>query len=375
MLDFGLAAYPEIVDINHDGKNDILVGNYAVADSSYFENGEWKPYYSSRLRLLLAQGDDFVVENISLLNMPFGNFLALNPACADIDNDGLLDLILGGENGRLLHFRQDENNFLNFIFSGEMAFEGFSGEFLAPTLFDLNDDGLLDLIVGERQSFWSSQNYKGNLNYFENIGTANNFVFNFITDSLGSVDVINHETSVFGYANPAFCRDSSGVAHLFCGNIDGNIQHYLCGSGDISNYAFEKRNNVNFETNFSNKTIYEGRFSAIAIGDLNGDNIPDIVLGNYRGGIRIFYGTEEIWDAVLPKTTQNFIIYPNPVTNGQLTIENEEFGAMLQIFDLSGKIVLNGTLNNSTLDVSILSSGTYIVKSGNKIAKFIVIKP
>jgi hypothetical protein len=68
----------------------------------------------------------------------------------------------------------------------------------------------------------------------------------------------------------------------------------------------------------------------------------------------------------------NLSIYPNPVINGQLIIENGQLNANVQIIDLAGKIVINSKLNNGKLDVSTLASGTYIVKSENRMAKIII---
>ncbi|MDR2853822.1 MAG: fibronectin type III domain-containing protein [Prevotellaceae bacterium] len=70
----------------------------------------------------------------------------------------------------------------------------------------------------------------------------------------------------------------------------------------------------------------------------------------------------------------NFVIYPNPVFNGYLTISNVQLlNETIQIIDIAGKIVMNNiqySINNS-VDVSSLANGMYFVKIGNKTAKFV----
>jgi hypothetical protein len=57
-------------------------------------------------------------------------------------------------------------------------------------------------------------------------------------------------------------------------------------------------------------------------------------------------------------------VYPNPLKKGQLLNINSmsQKSKTIQIFDISGRMVLNKNINGSQLDVSVLESGTYIVK-------------
>jgi hypothetical protein len=68
-------------------------------------------------------------------------------------------------------------------------------------------------------------------------------------------------------------------------------------------------------------------------------------------------------------------IYPNPVDN-LLTIESSEIkiGDKIDIFDMSGKLVLSQKINETDkviINVSRLSQGTYIFKLGNIHGKFV----
>ena len=61
---------------------------------------------------------------------------------------------------------------------------------------------------------------------------------------------------------------------------------------------------------------------------------------------------------------QEINIFPNPLEKGKLLNINSisEESKTIQIFDISGRMVLNKNINGAQLDVSVLESGTYIVK-------------
>lgn len=64
------------------------------------------------------------------------------------------------------------------------------------------------------------------------------------------------------------------------------------------------------------------------------------------------------------KSEQNFSIYPNP-SKGSINLQlNDNSDAYVEIYDISGKQHYSYQVNqtNSTLDISKLSSGTYIIK-------------
>jgi hypothetical protein len=69
-------------------------------------------------------------------------------------------------------------------------------------------------------------------------------------------------------------------------------------------------------------------------------------------------------------------IYPNPVVNGQLIIDIGQLkaGDVISVYSVNGALVLTGNISGgsgTTLNLSHLSQGTYIVKIGNKAAKVV----
>ena len=70
-------------------------------------------------------------------------------------------------------------------------------------------------------------------------------------------------------------------------------------------------------------------------------------------------------------------IYPNPVDGNFVTILSPVNGIKdIQIFDLNGRVVIDTTINNNTLDVSSINSGFYMIKvtidGQTKISKLVV---
>ena len=75
--------------------------------------------------------------------------------------------------------------------------------------------------------------------------------------------------------------------------------------------------------------------------------------------------------------TLDMRIYPNPVDGNFVTILSPVNGTKyIQVFDIMGKMVMDTTINNNTLDVSSINSGFYMIKvtidGQSKISKLVV---
>jgi len=80
---------------------------------------------------------------------------------------------------------------------------------------------------------------------------------------------------------------------------------------------------------------------------------------------------------ILERQTENFSIYPNPITN-ILTVKNSETIDELKIFDMQGKMYLHISPKNEivNIDMSSFAAGIYFLRivSNNKISTSKVIK-
>ncbi|MDR3297497.1 MAG: T9SS type A sorting domain-containing protein, partial [Prevotellaceae bacterium] len=79
--------------------------------------------------------------------------------------------------------------------------------------------------------------------------------------------------------------------------------------------------------------------------------------------------------AIGTKSLSPLQVYPNPVTNEQLVVSNEQLvaGDKIEVYSLSGALLKTFAAAGatSTVDVSALPTGTYFVKAGNAVAKVV----
>ena len=98
-FDISLAynSHPRIVDFNQDGRLDMLLGVNWGTVSLYLNTATKKPSLSKSRLLQWSDGTN--------LNIRKENGDDTTPELADLDGDGVLDLISGGKNGRLFFMR------------------------------------------------------------------------------------------------------------------------------------------------------------------------------------------------------------------------------------------------------------------------------
>lgn len=138
MLDFGTGAYPCLADFRRTGEKDLIVG----IESAFSRKG-------AALAYLRAENGGFTLITDSLPILP-GVLRRLVPAAGDLNADGLPDLVVGEENGTLLYYENSPNGFVlkNDSLLGANIVRG-----AAPFLYDMDADFDLDLIVGDSRGF------------------------------------------------------------------------------------------------------------------------------------------------------------------------------------------------------------------------------
>jgi hypothetical protein len=377
MIDAGSGAYPVLFDYNNDGLIDLFVSNIGYRDSTYLINGVLHSVFISKIALY---------KNIGTLNSPVFKLIsrdfshvsllhlqAVYPAFGDINNDGKAEMIIGDSEGKLFLF-QNNSTLSNpdFVLSQSNYQNIDVGDFSTPQLFDLDKDGLLDLVIGERQQLWkdASNNIiarKGNLNYYKNTGTLSVPVFSLITDSLGSVDVTNYAVSNYGYATPCFFRTTAGETRLMAGNDEGKVYYYKNIDNNLSG-KFTMEDTLFYVVNAIKYQINEGSRSGIAIADINNDGYQDVFVGNAAGGLAFYKGSSQsIFIAETKKEAAFpvFNIYPNPANTDiylQSPCEKDKLSYTIEITDMYGKQLYTGFYNDIDaikIPVASLSNGVY----------------
>lgn len=151
------------------------------------------------------------------------------PTFGDLDGDGDMDMLLCIENGSFIYYQNNSTGSGAVYGSGVPNFTDGSGQiinqgtFSVPQLFDLDKDGLLDLIIGKRN---------GKIAYYHNDGTSSSASFNLVTAELGNVNVVGTSGNPDGYAAPHFIREND-TTYLFVGNLDGLLNYYKDIDGNI----------------------------------------------------------------------------------------------------------------------------------------------
>ncbi|MEZ5023983.1 MAG: VCBS repeat-containing protein [Chitinophagales bacterium] len=243
MIDVGEFSNPTFYDENNDGLLDLVIGN----EGYYLDNGE----YLNSLTLYRNTGTatapefTFVTDNyLALDNLLISSFA---PYFADIDGDNDKDLISGELIGRILVMTNDNGTFTNPKFLKDNNSTTIDvGQYSDPEVFDFNNDGLLDMAIGSRD---------GNIYYYENTGSINNFELTYRTDSLGKVTSRNNFQGL-GYSSPSFGDfDNDGKIDLLLGGFSEAVKFY-------SNIGTDYTSTFNLTTtNFFNETNYSKRSS------------------------------------------------------------------------------------------------------------------
>lgn len=90
-------AHPRIVDFNHDGRLDLLLGNNWGSVTLYLNLGTSEPTLEKTGALLWTDGTD--------LNIRSNNGDDSTPELVDLDNYQVMDLVSGGANGQVFWMR------------------------------------------------------------------------------------------------------------------------------------------------------------------------------------------------------------------------------------------------------------------------------
>jgi uncharacterized protein (DUF2141 family) len=140
----------------------------------------------------------------------------------------------------------------------------------APALADLDGDGDLDLLVGTAG---------GKLILFRNDGSRQEPRWTQVTETFLGYDGARYPVPVFGDV------DGDGKLDLLIGTEEGTVRYYR-GTGVPGEAGFVRQADL-----VPSGSV--GRNSAPAIIDLNGDNRPDLLVGNFAGHLLAFDRTDK----------------------------------------------------------------------------------
>ncbi len=205
-LDFGRHAAPLWVDWNTDGQLDLVVGT--TGSLVFYRNAGtvaqpwWRP--------------DLPVTVAATVRTAWGSG-DLVPAAGDLDGDGDPDLVVGKSDGTLVYCPNTGGFFAPEFLQPTPNWLGIDvGMDAAPELFDVDQDGDLDLWIG---------NFEGQVTWVENTGTPTAPAWAPAVSSWGGISADLSGTFA-GKAVPRGFLDASGIPHLVLGTADSGVVAY-----------------------------------------------------------------------------------------------------------------------------------------------------
>jgi hypothetical protein len=363
MIDHGLGSIPVLIDENGDGLKDLLVANFVRYKPTLNLESVFQLYRNTGS----ASNPEFTLVNNDYLGLSsLGLGLRAVPTFGDLDGDGDQDLIVGLESGNLVRFMNSAGSGNPLNFGPSVSVTDNTGaqihvvSYSFPQLFDLNKDGLLDLMVGKKT---------GEISYYQNTGTSSNAIFTLISDNVGQADI---SSTPDGYASPHFFRVND-TTHLFVGAYNGKLNYYRHIDGHLTDgdtFSLYSSSYLDLDV---------GLYSSVFIDDIDNNGYLNLFVGQDLGGLFLFEA-DPLSTASVPKERleSNLVLTPNPGNQ------------LVNILVKDGKLVnlkLHGVFNalgqkqqveliHSTLDVRDLSLGTYylVLENNGKVEHLNFIK-
>ena len=324
-------SVPVWYDYNGDGKLDLLVGEKATETTG-------------RIRVLLNTGtaESPVFGDYTCLpgtdgdwTIAASNCLGVAPRFADVDGDGVDDLVYGTSDGRIEYALKSNGVFgtgVSLLADGTAIDVGDRAVF---ELVDWNGDGHLDIVSGAMD---------GKIYLFVNNGD-----WSFSGVQMLSIQLEN------GWSAPAVADlDGDCDLDIVSGDVKGNLYRFL--------------NNGDGTFAVVDVTSGESDRSRPFICDINGDGILDIIVGYKSGRVSVLYGEKGNVVAL------DFHINSSPVFSGTPSAKVEDYQVTLSWepasddFGVSGyKVRIGDTeyqTTGATLTLTDVEVGTYSYQVG-----------
>ena len=284
-------------------------------------------------------------------------------ASGDVNNDGIDDILLGTA------FTEPEYAFLfvnpssldNEVFldsdTPDVAFKGAAdynnfGESVA--IADFNGDGKGDIIIGADGADYKSRTGAGSVYIFFGKDFSNGTTIDLSTDSpdviiggSASGDTFGQDISS-GYFNDDSYEDLIVVAGYT--NSGKGTAYVIAGGDDTPTTDIDILSSSRVKVKLNNRDPYDGLGQVVGSGDINGDNLDDMIVGipisgpsfynSYRGRVCVIFGNNSSQTINLSSQSPDLTFYGS----------HED--------DSIGQAVASGDLNGDGIDDLILQANS-----------------
>ncbi len=239
-------AAPFIADLDGNGRLDLLVGASWGNIAHYEQSAAGSLQFD---RITYSFLDTVVSSQPSITS-------------ADIDGDGLLDLLIGGNSGLIYHYEQEQAGSANYRGRNRDFLGVALGAHSVPFLTDLEGDGLLDLLITE--STGKSYHYR--------------------QQSSGSETFVTGKADLLPHFNPYPSLylgdiDGDGALDLLVGDNSKRIKHY-------TQAPTRKDTFLLLTDTFNNLTDIQ--HCSAYIYDIDGDGRLEMLTGDQQGQVIMY---------------------------------------------------------------------------------------
>ena len=349
-----------IADLDNDGNLDVVAID--TSDNS----------------LLIFENDVSSTLNFIKHEYNFGRYSSAL-AVSDINNDNLLDLVLGFGSGSVHVINEGD-----FIFSENESLNifGFPQDLV---VFDSNNDGFKDIIFADYNS----------LRMYLNSGNSLEFDEVEIDDVTSTLSIASGDVNNDGFVDVVVCSYLEGLALYYNSgqeftkeivdadfnlgtaivlsdlDNDDDLEIVIIHEDESSLFYYENNNGI-----FNKNAIIEGAGltgNTIRSFDFDNDNDQDILaLSFWTGGIFLFKNTL-LSSSVSTSESTSISIFPNPAQES-IVVQTDIQVDFIKLYNSRGEMVLSSV--HTEIDISQLPQGIYFVQliSDNEMSTYKFLK-